>query len=412
VSLLRNRSVAALLAAEVISSIGTQMTWLALPWFVLITTGSPQQMTYVIVAEIVPLAVFGFFGGLISDRLGRRRTMLVSDLARVPLMAAIPTLHAVDALPFWALLALVAATGAFIAPYLAVQRSIVPDLVGEDQTTLARTTAVFQAAQRITIFLGPPLAGVLISIIGTAQLLYVDAATYLVSFVLVGLFVRIPRHVAAKDEESPGGVLSGARFVLRDRLLRAWTVAFFLIDVAWQSLFAVLPVLVVHHYDADPRVLGWILGALGAGALVGAAAAYRLVAKHEALTLASVAFACQVTAVWGLTLPAPWEVPFVALFIGGFFMSIVNSPTLALVTLRTPRALRPHVMSIWATLMGVGAPIALIATGAALANVDPRAVLVVILAVQTGAVALFIGAALAERTALRAAATADSAAPG
>jgi hypothetical protein len=97
-------------------------------------------------------------------------------------------------------------------------------------------------------------------------------------------------------------------------------------------------------------------------------------------------------------------VPFAALFIGGFFMSIVNSPTHALVTLRTPRSLRPHVMSVWGTLMGVSAPLALIAAGAALTHIDPRAVLVVILAVQTAAVALFIGAALGERTALRTAA--------
>jgi hypothetical protein len=90
VKLLQDRRVSALLAAEVVSSIGTQMTWLALPWFVLTTTGSPQRMTYVIIAEVVPLAVFGFAGGAIADRLGNRRTMLVCDLARVPLMAAIP----------------------------------------------------------------------------------------------------------------------------------------------------------------------------------------------------------------------------------------------------------------------------------------------------------------------------------
>jgi len=291
-----------------------------------------------------------------------------------------------------------------------VQRSIVPDLVGEHETELARVTAVFQAANRITIFLGPPLAGVLISLIGTAQLLYVDAATYLVSFLVVVTFVSVPRHLSPEDGPDARGVVAGIRFVVHDRLLRAWTVAFIFIDIAWQALFATMPVLVVRHYGADPKVLGWILGALGAGALLGAAAAYRLVERFDALSLASAAFACQMTAVWLLAVPAPWVVPMCALFIGGFFMSIVNSPTQALVTLRTPRSLRPHVMSVFGTFFGVGAPVALIVVGYALTHVDARAVLAVVLAVQTSAIALFIGAALTERASLRATAAVDSAA--
>ena len=55
--LLRDRRLAALLAAEVISSTGTQMTWLALPWFVLRTSGSPERMTWVIIAEVLPVLV-------------------------------------------------------------------------------------------------------------------------------------------------------------------------------------------------------------------------------------------------------------------------------------------------------------------------------------------------------------------
>src|SRR3954464_2270315 len=128
-TLLRDRRLAALLGAEVISSLGTQMTWLALPWFVLRTTGSPQRMTWVLIAEIVPIAVLGFWGGAIASRVGTRRTMLVCDFARIPLFAAIPFLHAHGALPFWVLIAFVAASGVFITPYAAVQRSVIPEIV-------------------------------------------------------------------------------------------------------------------------------------------------------------------------------------------------------------------------------------------------------------------------------------------
>ena len=125
-NLLKDRRFAALLVAEVISSTGTQMTWLALPWFVLRTTGSPQRMTWVIIAEVLPVAVLGFWGGAIAGRVGTRRTMLTCDLARVPLFAAIPALHAAGALPFPVLLGLVAVSGVFLAPYFSVQRAVDP----------------------------------------------------------------------------------------------------------------------------------------------------------------------------------------------------------------------------------------------------------------------------------------------
>ena len=256
-NLLRDRRLAALLGAEVVSSIGTQMTWLALPWFVLRTTGSPQQMTWVIVAEVVPIGVLGFWGGAIAARVGTRRTMLVCDIARAPLLAAIPVLHAAGWLPFPALLALVAATGVFIAPYFAVQRSVVPELVGEEHGDVAYATAFFQAANRLTIFLGPPLAGVLISVLGAAPILYVDAATYVLSFALIAAFVHPPELPAPAES---GGVFEGVRFVLHDKLLRVWTPAFTLLDVCWNLVFASLPVLVVTTYHANPRILGWLFG--------------------------------------------------------------------------------------------------------------------------------------------------------
>jgi MFS family permease len=400
-TLLRDRRIAALLSAEVISSLGTQMTWLALPWFVLRTTGSPQRMAWVIIAEVLPVGLLGFWGGAIAARLGKRRTMLICDAARAPLLAAIPFLYAIGHLPFGALLALVAATGAFLAPYFGVQRAIVPELVGEEQHDVAYATAFFQAANRLTIFLGPPLAGLLISAIGATNILYVDAATYLASFVLVALFVHAP-EVASDD--TPRGVLDGVRFLLRDKLLRVWTPAFTLLDICWQLLFASLPVLVVTTYHANPRILGWLFGALGGGALVGAFVSMKIVRKFEPLTLGSVAFLFQMGSLWLLAVPARWELPFAAMALAGFFMSIVNAPMQALVMLRIPRELRTQGIAAFGVFQCIGAPIGLVLAGVALARYDTRAVLAFVLTLDTVAVLTFVVSALGERSALRAAA--------
>ena len=399
-NLLRDRRLAALLGAEVVSSIGTQMTWLALPWFVLRTTGSPQQMTWVIVAEVVPIGVLGFWGGAIAARVGTRRTMLVCDIARAPLLAAIPVLHAAGWLPFPALLALVAATGIFIAPYFAVQRSVVPELVGEEHGDVAYATAFFQAANRLTIFLGPPLAGVLISVLGAAPILYVDAATYVLSFALIAAFVHPPELPAPAES---GGVFEGVRFVLHDKLLRVWTPAFTLLDVCWNLVFASLPVLVVTTYHANPRILGLLFGALGGGALIGAFASMRVVRTINPLTLGSVAFTFQMVSLWSLALPAPWVVPLVGMAFAGFFMSIVNAPIQALVMLRIPRELRTQGIAAFGVFQCIGTPIGLVAAGYALARYDTHSVLGVVLTLQSVAIATVVTAALVERSALRAA---------
>ena len=400
-SLLRDRRIAALLSAEVISSLGTQMTWLALPWFVLRTTGSPERMTWVIIAEVLPIGVLGFWGGALAARLGTRRTMLICDFARAPLMAAIPLLHSLGLLPFWALLALVAATGVFIAPYFSVQRAIVPEIVREEHGDVAFAGALFQAANRLTIFLGPPLAGLLIGTIGTAQVLYVDAATYLVSFALVALFVHPPE---VKTEGAPEGVLAGVRFILGDKLLRVWTPSFTLLDVCWQLIFASLPVLVVTQYHANPHILGWLFGALGGGAVVGALVSMKIVRTAEPLKLSATAFLFQMGSVWLLAVPAPWIVPFCAMASAGFFMSLVNAPLHALIVLRLPREVRTQGAAVFGVFQCIGSPIGLVLAGVALARYETRTVLTFVLALQTVAVLTFVTSALLERAALRAAA--------
>src|SRR3954466_12747802 len=114
--MLRDRRLLALLVAETVSTTGSQMTWLALPWFVLTTTGSAGRMVVVIGAEAAGLILAGLPGGALLTRIGARRTMLLADAGRVPLTLAIPLLHWTG-LSFPAILALVFGIGALSSPY-------------------------------------------------------------------------------------------------------------------------------------------------------------------------------------------------------------------------------------------------------------------------------------------------------
>jgi MFS family permease len=153
--MLRERRIVALLVAEVVSSTGSQMSGIAIPWFVLVTTGSAARMSWVAASEIAAMGIFGILSGKAATRAGARRTLLTCDVARAPLTLAIPVLFSTGELPFALLLVLVFAIGAFSAPAFGARAAIVPDVVGEDERLVGKAAAVFQAANRLTILLGP-----------------------------------------------------------------------------------------------------------------------------------------------------------------------------------------------------------------------------------------------------------------
>jgi MFS family permease len=203
VNVLRSRPLAALITAEVISTFGSQMTFLALPWFVLVTTGSTTRMGVVFAVELAPVALLGIPSGTVVTRLGARRSMLVADFARAPVIAAIPALHTVGALSFPLLLVLVGLVGSLNAPYFGAQRVVLPEIVGENEQSVAQANAFIEGGSRVASLLGPPTAGLLIVAFGVTNVVYIDAATYVVSFVLVKLLVP-HRPPLAHSEESGG----------------------------------------------------------------------------------------------------------------------------------------------------------------------------------------------------------------
>src|SRR4029078_5654580 len=142
----RKRSLVGLLAAELVSLTGSSMTFVALPFFVYVTTGSTAKMGWVLAAEVLPIAIFGIPAGTVIAKLGAKKTMLISDAARGPLMLVIPILHSTGHLSFPALLATTFAIGIFAAPYFASSRLVVPEVAGEDEQTVARGNAGLSVA--------------------------------------------------------------------------------------------------------------------------------------------------------------------------------------------------------------------------------------------------------------------------
>jgi MFS family permease len=360
-SVLRSRPLRALLAAEVISTTGMQMTWVALPWFVLTTTGSATRMSVVMAAEAIGLAAVGFPSGRLLNRIGARRTMLLCDAVRGPLMLAVPVLHWADALSFGVLVAVTFALGGLGAPYFAANRMILPELLGEHETIVSQASALFQGATRITLLLGPVTAGVLIGVIGAPSVLVVDAATYIAAVALVGLFVPATKPVTPDGEDR--GVLAGLRWVAGEPLIRTWRFCLIVGDVAWQAIFVALPVLVVVRYDSDARIVGVLFAAFGVGAVLGNGVAYRLVRRVDGLQLIARVALAQALPLWLLVFELPAAAAVGVLFASGLANGLINPSLHAIVTLRIPPALRGTVMTSLMTLYALAMPIGILGAG-------------------------------------------------
>jgi len=394
--MLRDRRLLALLVAETVSTTGAQMTWLALPWFVLTTTGSATQTSIVLVAEILGLALLGLPGGAMLARLGARRTMIVCDSVRAPVVALIPVLYWAGALSFPVLPMVAFGLGAATAPYFAAQKVIVPELLGEDEQLVTKANALLQAATRATLLAGPVLAGVLIGVIGATSVLLVDAATYVVSALLIAVFVPQREPVAEGREDRD--IRRGLRFIVRDPLLRVWTFAFAFGDAAWTAFFVAVPVLVISRFGHDPKIAGWLFASFGVGAVVGNVFSYRVLARRfDGLGIFATCIVVQVLPLWLLWLPLSAAGFSVALLLSGIGNGLVNPSLHAIMTLRIPERIRPTVMTTKMVVWALINPLGLVIAGPVLDAFGTTPVLVGFAAIQTLTMGLAALAAVRER---------------
>ena len=357
---MKKTAVSALVGAEIVSVFGTRMTYLALPWFVLVTTGSPGKMSLVLAAEIAPMALLGIPSGMLVERLGSRNTMLIADFARAPILASIPLLHAAGMLSFGLLLGIVALLGCFMPPYFASQRTILPELVGEDERLMSQGNSLIEGGSAFAALIGPATAGMLIPFIGASNVLYVDAATYLVAFLLVLAFV--PRRKRVESHARPRA-LAGVRFLLGDKLLGPLAAVVVGFGLVMPGIAAGLPVYAFDAFDGNARIAGLFYAALGAGALVGSLLAVVAVRRVAPLRLSAFAMLAFAVPLWVLPFLPPWPVVFAALFGAMLCTPLINGPLIAVLTSRTPDGLRAMTITAVISLNTLAAPLGFLVAG-------------------------------------------------
>ncbi|MEV6265003.1 MFS transporter [Streptomyces sp. NPDC051784] len=341
----------AVLAANSISTAGTSLTLIGVPWFVLETTGSAGRAGVVAFCATLPIVVAALVGGPVIDRIGRRRVSVASDTVCGVAVAAIPLLHHAGGLHFWMLCALMALNGLAHTPGNTARYVLVPDLAEHAGITLARAASLFDAVSRGARMVGAALAGVLIAATGAQTVLLLDAATFGLSALLVAVGMRGLRAAEPVKSAAPVSLRAygselreGYAYLLGNRLLLAVVVMVMFMNGTDQGWNAVL--LPVH---AESRLggatdLGLLTALFGAGGLTGALLYGAVGHRFPRRTVFSVCvLLCgaprfAVAALTGTTLPLA-----VTMALGGVAGGMLN-PILTTVTYeRVPEELRSRV---------------------------------------------------------------------
>jgi MFS family permease len=264
--------IAGLLAANAISITGNRLTQIAIPWFVLQSTGSVGKTGLVGFFSLLPFVISSALGGVVVDRLGWRHASIVADLASGATVLAIPILYHTTGLPFAALLALVFAGALLDAPGQTAREAMLPDLLEPAGMSLERGTSLFDGVSRGANMVGAPLAGVLIAVVGATNVLVLDAVTFAVSALL--MFVCVPSSVRGHADEVEGvgyvtQLREGFGFLWRTPIVRAIVVMVLVTNTLDAGMGGVLLPVYANQVLDSVLALGLMVGAFGITAFAG-----------------------------------------------------------------------------------------------------------------------------------------------
>lgn len=269
---LRNPGFRRLWLADLLSSVGTQASRMALILYLFRTTDSVAGLALLVALETLPGALAAPAAGVLVDRASRRAVMLGSDLARAALLLLV--LADPNPVAIYALAALLSVATAFFQP---AQLASVPLAVPAGD--LPRANGLTQATGNVVLILGPLAGAELFLSFGLAPALLLDAASFLLSGLLVaGLRLR---EVEGRETESAplADLKAGWRYVSGHALVRPLVLLFFTSLLCVGLWLPLAPFFIREFLGGSERVLSIQLAAFGAGGALGGLLAPNLVAR-------------------------------------------------------------------------------------------------------------------------------------
>lgn len=263
---LRHRNFRLFLAGQFVSLTGTWMETIAEGWLVLQLTHSALQVGLVTTAGTLPVLLFTLYGGVVADRVNKRRFILVlqSLMLVVALALAIVTATGVVTAPMVMLLAMVQGTcSAFEIP---ARQSFLSEMTGREDlmTAIALNSSVFN----VTRVIGPAVAGLLIAGVGTAACFFLNAASYVA--VIWMLAIMRPPFAGEGGAGGQSTFRDGWRYIRDTPEPRLLTELIMTLSVFGFSFAPMLPVYASTVLHTDARGYGLLMTGVGIGAAAAA----------------------------------------------------------------------------------------------------------------------------------------------
>ena len=364
-----------LVVANAVSLLGNTIAAVAIPWFILVTTGSAARMGVAAFFTTVPLALGALFGGVVADRVGARTASVVGDLLSGIALAGIPLLHGAGVLEFWHVLALGFLGALFDAPAQAARESLLPEFAERAGVPLDRANSLWTSTEHGGYVLGAPAAGFLIAAFGAPAALWLDAATFVATaatvFALVPAVSRVSGRTSYVSE-----LLDGVRFVASRPLLRM----FFVTATIGNFLIAPLASVVLPFYAREvfgsAASLGAMTAAYGLGGLAGAALAAFVATRVRRRTTWAATWIAYALLCFGLV-PVPGLVPVLLLLAAiGLAAGALSPIEQSVRQEETPPELRARVFSLFMASLAIVVPLAVLPAGLLVETAGLRAALV------------------------------------
>lgn len=238
-ALFRNRNYSLIYTGQLVSAIGDQLYAIAILWMAYRLSGSPTITALVGAAEYLPYLVFGLVGGVLADRLDRRRLMIIADAVRMVAVALVPVLYLTDLLQVWHLAAVALVQSSASAFFTPARSALLVNVL--PVADFQKGSAAYSATIRTARILGPLVGSVLLKMMSTPSFLLLDAATFLIS-VLTTMAIRVsgrPSTGSAAAESLVGALVGAARRIGRNRSLSASLIATGLGMAIWTGLYTI-----------------------------------------------------------------------------------------------------------------------------------------------------------------------------
>jgi len=257
--------------SQLVSQVADGISNLALLWFVYSITGSPMKTTIIGLLHTIPPIVLGPVIGVYVDRLPKKFFLIGSNIVRAVLVGIIPCAVSTDTFTVNLLYLLVFLDAVAMATFSPALTSSVPLIVPRAQFTAAN--ALIQSTTSLGIIFGPALSGVGIALFSSQEVLCLNAVTYFVAALCLGL-VRLGAGQSSEGPQRTGGsalqdLMEGITFVaIKQRVILLLVLTAGCYGFGASALTTLFPVFASKLLGLGPVEVGYLWSALGVGLLL------------------------------------------------------------------------------------------------------------------------------------------------